>query len=246
MILLFLLHLFSILIDRIDPVKPSTLDFYFDYLSPFAFFAWLDIGELCEKNDLKLRPHPVVFGKLLDHWGQLGPAEIAPKRDWVSRYCLRYASLHGFEYNPPRFHPFNPLPALRLSLFEVCGEQQQTVIQALFEAGWIRGEDLGDVDNLIAILERTGIETGGLKQKITNPDIKNALIKQTSNAIANGVFGVPTMIVADQLFWGNDQFEHIQLLLDGNDPLDKKEAHSLKSRPRMIDRKKFTEKGRGR
>ncbi|HAJ76830.1 MAG TPA: 2-hydroxychromene-2-carboxylate isomerase [Gammaproteobacteria bacterium] len=226
-------------------MKPSTLDFYFDYLSPFAFFAWRDIGKLCERNDLKLTPHPVVFGKLLDHWGQLGPAEIAPKQDWVSRYCLRYAGLHGFEYNPPKYHPFNPLPALRLSLVDVSGEQQLAVIQELFEAGWTRGEDLGDVDNLIALLEQAGIDTGGLKQKITDPDIKNALIAETSNAIAKGVFGVPTMIVTDQLFWGNDQFEHIQLLLDGNDPLHKEKLHNLKSRPRMIDRKKFIDKDKG-
>lgn len=219
----------------------STLDYYFDYLSPFAFFAWRDIGEFCGKNGLELRAHPVVFGKLLDHWGQLGPAEIPPKRDWVSRYCLRYASLHGFEYNPPKFHPFNPLPALRLSLLEVCGEQQLAVIQELFEAGWTRGEDLGDVNNLIAILKRAGIETGGLKKKITDPNIKEALFAETSNAIANGVFGVPTMIVNDQLFWGNDQFEHIQLVLDGNDPLDNKNTHSLKSRPRKIDRKIITD-----
>ena len=100
---------------------------------------------------------------------------------------------------------------------------------------------MGDVDNLIAILEQAGIETGGLKQKITDPDIKNVLIAETSNAIEKGVFGVPTIIVADQLFWGNDQFEHIQLLLDGNDPLGDEKMHSLKSRPRMIDRKKFTD-----
>ena len=221
-------------------MKPGTLDFYFDYLSPFAFFAWRDIGELCQRYDLKLRPHPVVFGKLLDHWGQLGPAEIAPKRDWVSRYCQRYASLHGFEYNPPKFHPFNPLPALRLSLIEVCGEQQLAVIQRLFEAGWTQGEDLGDIDNLIAILERADVKAVGLKKKIEDPGIKDALIAETSNAIAHGVFGVPTMIVGDQLFWGNDQFEHIELLLDGKDPLDGENTHSLKSRPRMIDRKKYT------
>jgi len=213
------------------------LDFYFDFLSPFAFFAWRDIGPLCEKHELELRAHPVVFGKLLDHWGQLGPAEIIPKRDWVSRYCLRYAALHSFDYNPPKFHPFNPLPALRLSLAEVSGGQQLAVIDALFHAGWTQAEDLGEIDNLIAILARAGIDTSGYAEKIAEQSVKDSLAGETSAAIAQGVFGVPTMIVGDQLFWGNDQFEHIGLLLEGKDPLDGQKHKTLESRPRKIDRK---------
>jgi 2-hydroxychromene-2-carboxylate isomerase len=221
-------------------MKATTLDFYFDFLSPFAFFAWRELGPLCDKYQLELRAHPVVFGKLLDHWGQLGPAEIIPKRDWVSRYCLRYAGLHGFEYNPPKYHPFNPLPALRLSLTEVSSGQQLAVIDALFHAGWTQGEDLGELDNLIAILGRSGIDAEGFAEKITEQAVKDALISETSSAIARGVFGVPTMIVCDQLFWGNDQFEHIVLLLEGKDPLDGQMHKSLESRPRMIDRKNVT------
>ncbi|MDA1372543.1 MAG: DsbA family protein [Proteobacteria bacterium] len=60
-------------------MKVAALDFYFDFLSPFAFFAWRDISPLCEKYQLELRVHPIVFGKLLDHWGQLGPGVIIPK-----------------------------------------------------------------------------------------------------------------------------------------------------------------------
>jgi len=60
-----------------------TLDFYFDFLSPFAYFAWHNMLALTQQYQLVLRPHPIVFGKLLDHWGQLGPAEIVPKREWV-------------------------------------------------------------------------------------------------------------------------------------------------------------------
>ena len=218
-------------------MKTTTLDFYFDFLSPFAFFAWREIGPLCDKYQLDLQAHPVVFGKLLDHWGQLGPAEIIPKRDWVSRFCLRYAALHGFEYNPPRFHPFNPLPALRLSLKEVSSGQQSAVIDALFHAGWTQGEDLGELDDLIAILERAGIDAEGFDERVTEQAVKDALANETSFAIERGVFGVPTIIVGDQLFWGNDQFDHIVLLLEGKDPLDGQQHRSLESRVRKIDRK---------
>jgi 2-hydroxychromene-2-carboxylate isomerase len=197
-------------------MKPTSLDFYFDYLSPFAFFSWIKIEKFCEQYQLELRAHPVVFGKLLDHWGHMGPAEIPPKSQWVGRYCKRYATLAGFDYSPPKYHPFNPLPSLRMSLAEVSGSDQHAVISAFFKAGWTEAEDLGDVANLISILEGAGI--------------------------ARGVFGVPTMIIEEQLFWGNDQYDHMQLLLEGNDPVSPEELDSFTDRPRMIDRKAITNK----
>ena len=223
-------------------MKPTSLDFYFDYLSPFAFFSWIKIEKFCEQYQLELRAHPVVFGKLLDHWGHMGPAEIPPKSQWVGRYCKRYATLAGFDYSPPKYHPFNPLPSLRMSLAEVSGSDQHAVISAFFKAGWTEAEDLGDVANLISILEGAGIACEGFEQKIQLVETKNMLISETGNAIARGVFGVPTMIIEEQLFWGNDQYDHMQLLLEGNDPVSPEELDSFTDRPRMIDRKAITKK----
>ncbi|NKB35218.1 MAG: thioredoxin domain-containing protein [Pseudomonadales bacterium] len=220
-------------------MRPTQLDFYFDFISPYAYFAWQKLEPLCEEYQLELRPHPVVFGKLLDHWGQLGPAEVPPKKEAVGRYCLRYAAINGLEYNPPKYHPYNPLPSLRLALKEVSGDQQLSVIDAIFNAGWAHGEDLGEAQHLIEILQRAGIDTKGLDELITQQSVKDVLIKETSNAIEQGVFGVPTIIIGDQLFWGNDQFDHIKLLLEGKDPLDGQKHKLLQSRPRMIDRKKI-------
>ena len=75
----------------------KSIHFYFDYISPFAYFAWRQLPSIAEKYNRRIEAHPVVFGKLLDHWGQLGPAEIAPKRNWLHQFCLRYAVVNGFE-----------------------------------------------------------------------------------------------------------------------------------------------------
>jgi 2-hydroxychromene-2-carboxylate isomerase len=213
------------------------LDFYFDYLSPYAYFSWRQLQPLCQRYAVELHPHPVVFGKLLDHWGQLGPAEIPPKKTALYKYCYRYAQLHGFNFNPPNCHPFNPLPALRLSLAEVSQEQQPQLINALFEAGWSQGADLGSVATLTEILDAVGLDSIALLQEISTPVIKAALKQQTEQAIARGVFGVPTFIVDDELFWGNDQFEHLELFLQGNDPLDPESVEAMLARRRGIDRK---------
>ena len=153
-------------------MQPKSIDFYFDYISPFAHFAWRNVTSLAKRYDCQIHAHPVVFGKLLDKWGQLGPAEITPKRKWLHQYCLRYAALNGFAYNPPKFHPFNPLAALRMSLKEVSGDNQHQVIDAIFEGGWCRGEDLGDLPTLVSLLEERAIEATLLSQQIAEPNVK--------------------------------------------------------------------------
>ena len=112
----------------------------------------------------------------------------------------------------------------------------------MMKAGWTEAEDLGDVANLISRLEGAGIACEGFEQEIQLVETKNMLISETGNAIARGVFGVPTMIIEEQLFWGNDQYDHMQLLLEGNDPVSPEELDSFTDRPRMIDRKAITNK----
>tara|TARA_B110000261_G_scaffold136689_1_gene154670 strand:- start:538 stop:942 length:405 start_codon:yes stop_codon:yes gene_type:complete len=129
-----------------------------------------------------------------------------------------------------------------MSLTQVSESDQHAVISAIFNAGWSEAQDLGDVANLISILKRAGIATEGFEQKIKLVEIKNALISETGNAIARGVFGVPTIIIKEQLFWANDQYDHMQLLLEGNDPVSPDELDSFTDRPRMIDRKAITNK----
>jgi len=214
------------------------LDFYFDYLSPYAYFAWRKASSFCENRDLELKIHPVVFGKLLDHWGQLGPAEIPPKREWLIKYCARYAQQHNFKFKGPQFHPFNSLSALRLSLSEVSGQNQEKVVTAIFEAGWAEGRDIGNIRTLVSVLESAGIDGESLAREINKPSIKEQLKHNTDKAIQLGVFGIPTMIIDEQLFWGNDQFDHIALHLEGNNPINVEEIEKAISRKRAIDRKK--------
>ena len=216
----------------------SKIHFYFDFISPYAYFAWRKLPALAKKYNREIEAHPVVFGKLLDKWGQLGPAEIPPKRNWLNEYCLRYAALNGFKYNPPKKHPFNPLAALRMSLKEVSGDDQLRVIDSIFKGGWSHGADLGDLSTLISLLTKESIDGKSLSEKILDLNIKELLINETSFAIEKGVFGVPTIIIDDNLFWGNDQMDHIELLLDGKDPLDRERLND-QERPRAIDRKAF-------
>ncbi|MBW2416773.1 MAG: DsbA family protein, partial [Deltaproteobacteria bacterium] len=126
----------------------ARLDFYFDYLSPYAYLAALEIGPLCERHGAALHWRPVLFAGLLNHWGQRGPAEIPSKGLHAFKDTLRYALARKVPLRSPRHHPFNPLHALRVSMAEVAGADQPRVIAALFELGWGRGGDLGDASEI--------------------------------------------------------------------------------------------------
>lgn len=223
-------------------MNSSCVQFYFDFISPYSYFAWIRVNELCDEHDIELKAYPVVFGKLLDHWGQLGPAEITAKREWLLKDCFRYAKLNNIELRGPKFHPFNSLSALRMALKTVANERQHQVISAIYEAGWSKGKDLGDVNELIEALAPLGLSEKYLNDSISSADVKAQLKTNTEEAIKLGVFGVPTMIVDKELFWGNDQFKYIELYLQGKDPLDQNLIKTALTRKRAIDRKKIQAK----
>lgn len=204
------------------------LDFYFDYLSPYAYLASIEVVELCARNDLILHYRPVLFAGLLNHWGQLGPAEIPPKAIHVFKDCLRYATLRGIPLRSPKHHPFRSLAALRASLSMVAEERAGEVVRVLFEFGWGRGGDLGNPDEIALALDTADLDGGALVERGKDEEVKRALRSETEAAVARGVFGVPTCIVSGfgeaESFWGLDQLAYLELFVTGRDPLA---AHDL-------------------
>ncbi len=209
----------------------SHVDFWFDYISPYAYFGWLRVRDLAAAHGATLSLRPVLFAALLDRHGQLGPAEIPSKREHTFKDILRYAALHGIELRGPAAHPFNPLLALRCSTPEVAGAQQADVIAALYRAIWSDGIDGADPSALEGALSVVGLDGAELVERASSGAAKAALRASTEAAVARGVFGVPTFDVDGELFWGNDRVEYAALRLQGRDPLPADAAHRLLSRP---------------
>ena len=210
----------------------QTVRFCFDYLSPYAYFASLRMREICERHGAELVWHPVLFAGLLDHWGQRGPAEIMPKAMYTFRDSVRYAREHQIPFRSPRFHPFRPLEALRLSLTEVSGDDQALVIRTLYAHGWGKGGDMGSADELAGALDAAGLPGGELLERTRSDEAKQALRRGTEDAVSRGVFGIPTMLVGDELFWGNDSLRYVERHLEGRDPIDGVDMQELLSEGR--------------
>jgi 2-hydroxychromene-2-carboxylate isomerase len=196
----------------------KVIRFYFDYISPNAYLAWTQLPALVQRNGCSIEPVPVLFAGLLEAHRQLGPAEVPPKMQWMWRNIARKAALIGVPLNAPVFHPFNPLLSLRVSSLPLQSEQKLRLIDALFGAVWIRSLHVAEPTVVEQVAEKAGLDGAALIAQASQAECKAQLRKQTDQAIAEGVFGVPTMAVGTELFWGYDDLPFLQRFLDGKDP----------------------------
>jgi 2-hydroxychromene-2-carboxylate isomerase len=216
----------------------KTVNFYFDFMSPYSYFAWLNLKSFKEKNDIELNLYPVVLANLLNHWEQKGPGEIVPKRDYMLKACLRYAIKNEIQFTTPKTHPFNPLYSLRMAVIENAGDKQWEVIDTLWKAGWQQRIDMGDPEELTRALNEAGLNGDEIYEKCFERDVKKALKANIKTAITAGAFGVPTFLVEGELFWGNDAYADLELFIKNADVLDHERFQQLiDSTPRAAQQK---------
>ena len=177
----------------------APLDWYFDFISPFAYLQWRRLRR--DHPEVALNPKPLLFAAILNHVGQLGPAEIPQKRRHTYRIVLWQARAAGIPLHFPPAHPFNPLPALRLCL---AAPDRMQAIDAIFAHIWEHGRLADSVEALADVAASLGIDDPAA---IARDEVKRELLANGEEAMALGVFGVPTLRVRDELFWGNDATE---------------------------------------
>lgn len=179
-------------------VATRQLDWYFDFVSPFAYLQSRRLGEL--PPGVSVRRRPVLFAGLLRHWSHKGPAEIAPKRRFTYRYLQWYCQHHGVPFRMPPAHPFNPLAALRLA---VALDGEPAAVDTIFRYIWAEGGAVDTPEGWRALAGRLGLPDAG--ERAGTADAKAGLRANTEEAARRGVFGVPTFVTGeDELFWGDD------------------------------------------
>ena len=178
----------------------KSIDFYFDFVSPFSYIALHRLAEIAHPIIMK----PVLFAGLLKHWGQKGPAEIPAKRLWTYRWCQWWATELGIPFRFPAEHPFNPLQHLRLAL--ACGSRPEAV-KRIFGAVWMSGENANEPARFAALCHELRVDPAQLAEE------KERLKANTEEAASRGVFGVPSFVVDGQVFWGADAIEFLNAFL---------------------------------
>jgi 2-hydroxychromene-2-carboxylate isomerase len=172
-------------------------DWYFDFVSPFAYLQSEQLAALAPR--ITVRYKPILFASVLGAHGQLGPAEIPAKRAFTYRFVLWQAKRLGIPLKLPHEHPFNPLPLLRLAIACDC---ESAAIHRIFRFVWRDGR-LPDLPIEWAELTQD-LGLADADARIAEPEVKDTLRRYTDEAIALGVFGVPTLALRGELFWGAD------------------------------------------
>ncbi len=195
------------------------LVFHFDVISPFAYLAFEQLPQVLQGCSYEVEYRPVLFAALLQAHAHKGPAEIEPKRQWTFRHVHWLAHQHGVPMQTPAVHPFNPLPVLRLLVAGAAGAENaapnRRAVEAAFRHVWLGGGDPGDAQRLQALREQV--------QPDIDPDgdiAKHRLRHNTSQALADGVFGVPTISLDGRPFWGLDALPMVRDALLGGDWFD--------------------------
>ena len=189
------------------------LTFYLDFISPYAYLAFEKLPQALMGHSVSVSYKPILFAALLKHHGQLGPAEMPGKRDWTYRQVLWQAQTQDVDLQMPTSHPFNPLSLLRLAL--ACSPQgtpNRYVCETVFKHVWQGGAPADDPERLQQLTQLLAPQ-----RLVGSDEVKAQLKANTEEALALGVFGVPTIQVDDKLFWGFDALPMLTAYLN-NDP----------------------------
>ncbi len=207
-----------------------TVVWYYDVISPFAYLALARIEALARGQ--RIRTQPIVFGAVLAHWGQLGPAEIPPKRLHTYRQCQFLADQAGISFRFPPRHPFRSLDALRLM---TALDSRPDAVRTVFDAIWAAGRDLGERDERDALCRQLGIDD--YEALIARTDAKARLRDATETAIGVGVFGVPTLAIGGEIFWGLDAMPMAEAYLADPQMLVRGEMARIRTLPTGVERR---------
>lgn len=175
--------------------SPRRVDWFFDFISPFAYLQWQAVKRM---SGLDITYRPVLFAGLLSHLEHKGPAEIPAKRRFTYRHAQWRADRAGIPMVFPPAHPFNPLVALRLCIAAGAGRD---AVDAVFDHIWGKGQPAESFEDLAAVAQRLGMMG---QDRLQVPEVKQQLRGNFDAAVAAGVFGVPSLLVDGQVFWGED------------------------------------------
>lgn len=191
----------------------TLVDFWFDPVSPYAYLAFEQMPEAFAGLSYSVSYRPVLFAAMLKHHGQKGPAEIEPKRAWTFRQAHWRAHRLGFEMATPLRHPFNPIALSRLAWAAAPPGTTpgRHVCEQVLRHVWRGGADAQAPERLAAL------HASLAPARDPGSDaVKQALRDATDDAMARGIFGVPTIGIGERLFWGHDALEMAAACLAGD------------------------------
>lgn len=214
------------------------IPFYLDFVSPYTWLALMQAERFAEERGVVWDLQPVVYAALLDAHGLVGPVETPAKRRYTFQDVARSAQRLGLRLVGPPEHPFRSLDALRTLYVHRHEPQALRLAVLLSNACWGEGRRLTDLAVLRDVVASADLDPADLALRISAAEVKQGLRERTDEALRRGVFGVPTFVHEDELFWGHDRLEHLAARLAGRLPPARELVRDLLERPRGADRRR--------
>jgi len=192
-----------------------TLEFYFDYGSPYSYLADTQVESIVERTGAALARKPMLLGGVFKATGNHSPAELPAKSTWSAFDMPMWAKHYGVPFNRNPFFPVNTLALMRGAAAAQLDGVFEQYHPAMYKAMWVDGRNLNEVKEIAAVLAGAGLDAQKFGQRIQDQDVKDRLKATTDDAVARGVFGAPTCFVDGLMFFGNDRLPFVEMALKG-------------------------------
>tara|TARA_A100000164_G_scaffold27504_1_gene21447 strand:+ start:129 stop:716 length:588 start_codon:yes stop_codon:yes gene_type:complete len=185
----------------------KSFDFYFDFISPYSFLAHKEIRKIEKKNSVKIRYKPILLGGLHNLHGIKAPAFIPAKAKHMIRDCKLIAEKNKIRFKFNSYFPIRSLNLMRGVLVAEEDNYKSYYIDEIFNAIWQDGLNMNDEKIIEKILKNLNINPKTFLLRVASTSIKESLKKKTDEAYEKGVFGAPSFVSNNKIFWGQDRIE---------------------------------------
>jgi len=182
------------------------IDFYFDFISPYSYLAHKKINVIKKNKNIYFNYKPVLVGGLLNLQGITAPIFIKSKLKHMINDCDLIAKKNNLDFLWNSKFPINSLNIMRGYLF-INADVKDLYLNTMFEAYWKNNLDISNKEILINLIKKCKIDSDSFFEGIKDSKIKDELKNVTKKSHDKEVFGVPTFVVKDKIFWGQDRLE---------------------------------------
>jgi 2-hydroxychromene-2-carboxylate isomerase len=193
---------------------PKTLEFFFDYSSPYSYLASSQVESVVRRTGAELRWRPFLLGAVFKATENVPPASNMTKARYMLKDLLdwtRYYQLPDFTL--PEGFPGNSIKANRLGLVADEHGKLPDYTHALYRAVFAEGKGIGRMELLRTVLEQVGMDVEEAVARAEHQEIKDLLRKNTNEAVERGSFGAPTFFIGDEMYFGNDRLAFVERAL---------------------------------
>lgn len=190
----------------------APIDFYFDFASPYGYFASLRIDELAAKHGRAVNWHPILLGAVFKITGMKPNLQQPLRGEYLQHDVKRIARLMGCPFAFPDSTPVNSVAASRAVWwrYDRDPDSAKALARALYRAHWGEGLDIGKPDAVVAVAASLGLDPAAVAASMQDQAVKDRLRDETEQAISRGVFGSPFVLIGDEPFWGWDRLDMIE------------------------------------